>query len=208
MANFEEIKNSVITANIEKVEEHTKKAVEEGINPISIINDGLIAGMGIVGARFKDGDMFMPEVLMAAKAMQSGMDIVTPHISEEDMPTSGKIVLGTVKGDLHDIGKNLVKMMLESSGFKVKDLGVDVPSESFVEAIKEEKPQILGLSALLTTTMMEMKEVIDALKEAGIRDDVKVIIGGAPITEDFAEEIGADAYAPDASSASEIAKGL
>lgn len=204
MAKFEDIKDSVISANPEKVEEHTKKAVEEGVEPLEIINNGLIAGMGVVGARFKEGEMFMPEVLMAAKAMQSGMDVVTPHIAEEDVPSSGKIVLGTVRGDLHDIGKNLVKMMLESNGFKVVDLGVDVPPETFVQAVKDENPEIVGMSALLTTTMMEMKETIDALVEADVRKDIKIIVGGAPITEDFAEEIGADAYAPDASSATEV----
>ncbi|UMZ73831.1 corrinoid protein [Natranaerofaba carboxydovora] len=208
MANFEELKNSVIDADVEKVEQLTQQAIDGGSDPIEIINNGLIAGMTVVGQRFKDGDMFVPEVLMAAKAMAAGVDKVKPLIAEADVPSSGKVVLGTVKGDLHDIGKNLVKMMLESVGYYVVDIGIDVPAEDFVQAVKDEKPQIVGMSALLTTTMMEMKETIDALKEAGVRDDVKIIVGGAPVTEEFAEEIGADAYAPDAPTATDIIEEL
>ncbi len=204
MANFEELKNCVINADSEKVEQVTQQAIDAGTDPIEIINNGLIAGMSIVGQRFKDGDMFVPEVLMAAKTMQVGVDMVKPLIAEADVPTSGKVVLGTVRGDLHDIGKNLVKMMLESVGYFVVDLGIDVPPEDFVKAVKDEKPEIVGMSALLTTTMMEMKETIDAFKEAGVRDGIKIIIGGAPVTEEFAEEIGADAYAPDAPTATDI----
>lgn len=208
MASLEELKNGVINAEEEKIKELTQSLVDAGNDPIEIINDGLIAGMTIVGQRFKEGDMFVPEVLMSAKTMQAGVDIVKPLIAEKDVPSSGKVVLGTVRGDLHDIGKNLVKMMLESVGYYVVDLGIDVPPEDFVQAVKDEKPQLVGMSALLTTTMMEMKETIDALKEAGVRDDVKIIVGGAPVTEDFAEEIGADAYAPDAPTATDIVETL
>lgn len=208
MANLEELKNCVINADSEKVEEVTQNHIDAGSDPIEIINDGLIAGMSIVGQRFKEGDMFVPEVLMAAKTMQAGVDMVKPLIAEADVPSSGKVVLGTVRGDLHDIGKNLVKMMLESVGYYVVDLGIDVPPEDFVQAVKDEQPEIVGMSALLTTTMMEMKETIDALKEADVRDGVKIIIGGAPVTEEFAEEIGADAYAPDAPTATDIVETL
>ena len=208
MASLEELKNGVINAEEEKIKELTQSLVDSGNDPIEIINDGLIAGMTVVGQRFKEGDMFVPEVLMSAKTMQAGVDIVKPLIAEKDVPSSGKVVLGTVRGDLHDIGKNLVKMMLESVGYYVVDLGIDVPPEDFVQAVKDEKPELVGMSALLTTTMMEMKETIDALKEAGVRDDVKIIVGGAPVTEDFAEEIGADAYAPDAPTATDIVETL
>lgn len=208
MANLEALNNGVITGNIAQVAADTQAAVDAGLDPIDIINKGLIGGMNVVGKRFKAGDMYVPEVLMAAKAMAAGVDIVKPLISEGDVPTTGKVVVGTVKGDLHDIGKNLVIMMMESSGFQVVNLGVDVPAEKFVEAIKEHKPQVVGMSALLTTTMMAMKDTIDVITEEGLRDQVKIIIGGAPVTADFATEIGADGFAPDAASATELAEQL
>ncbi len=208
MANLEKVREDVLLGNISGVAEGCNALVASGMAPLKIINEGLIAGMSVVGKKFKAGDMFMPEVLMSAKAMAAGIEIVKPLIAEEDVPTSGKVVIGTVEGDLHDIGKNLVVIMLESSGYEVVNLGVDIPPQKFVEAVREHKPQVLGLSALLTTTMLAMKDTIDELKEAGVRGDLKVIIGGAPVTADFAEEIGADGYAPDGPSAVELADKL
>lgn len=208
MSNLETLNNDVITGNFKQVTEDTKAAIEAGLDPLDIINKGLIAGMNVVGKRFKAGEMFVPEVLMAAKAMAAGVDVVKPLIADGDMPTKGKVLMGTVKGDLHDIGRNLVTMMLESSGYQVITLGEDIAPEKFAEAVKEHKPQVLGMSALLTTTMLHMQETIDVLTEEGIRDSVKVIIGGAPVTQDFANEIGADGYAPDAASATELVESL
>lgn len=202
MANFEVLVQSVMDGNESQVKEQTRALVDAGVSPLEIINQGLIAGMNVVGARFKCGDMFVPEVLMSAKSMASGIELVKPLIAAEDMPNKGTIVLGTVKGDLHDIGKNLVGMMLESGGFKVHNIGIDIAPEKFVEAIREYKPQIVAMSALLTTTMPHMKDTIDLIREEGL--DVKCIIGGAPITQDFADKIKADGYSPDAASAVEL----
>jgi 5-methyltetrahydrofolate--homocysteine methyltransferase len=202
MANFEVLVQSVMDGNESQVKEQTRALVDAGVSPLEIINQGLIAGMNVVGARFKCGDMFVPEVLMSAKSMAAGIEMVKPLIAAEDMPNKGTIVLGTVKGDLHDIGKNLVGMMLESGGFKVHNIGIDIAPEKFVEAIKEYKPQIVAMSALLTTTMPHMKDTIDLIREEGL--DVKCIIGGAPITQDFADKIKADGYSPDAASAVEL----
>ncbi|MDW7673255.1 MAG: corrinoid protein [Bacillota bacterium] len=204
MSNFEALNAGVIAGNLKQVAADTQAAVDAGLDPIEIINKGLIAGMNVVGQRFKAGDMYVPEVLMAAKAMASGVEIVKPLIAEGDVPNKGKVLLGTVKGDLHDIGRNLVGMMLESSGYQVITLGEDISPEKFAEGVKEHKPHVIGMSALLTTTMLSMKETIDVLVEEGVRDQVKVIIGGAPVTQDFADEIGADGYAPDAASATEL----
>ncbi len=208
MADFETLAKHVIECNVNKVSEYTRELVEEGAKPADIINQGLISGMNVVGARFKKGDMYVPEVMLAAKAMHAGMNLVKPLLVEGEASSSGKFMIGTVAGDLHDIGKNLVSMMLESSGMEVIDLGVDVPSEKFADAVREHQPQVLGLSALLTTTMLAMKETIELLKEEGLRDSVKVIIGGAPVTQDFADEIGADGWAPDAASAKDLAQDL
>lgn len=205
MANFEEMANMVIAGEEEKVAELTKKAVEEGVNPMEIINEGLMKGMDVVGQRFKAAEMFIPEVLMSAKSMTAGMEIVKPLIVGGEIPSKGKIVIGTVKGDLHDIGKKLVGMIMESSGLMVEDLGVDVSPEKFAEAIREKKPDIVGMSALLTTTMLGMKDTIEVLKEEGLRDSVKILVGGAPVSSDFAKEIGADGWAPDAVSAKDLA---
>lgn len=204
MSHFEELSEAVIAGQEAKVVELTKAALAKGIEPLSIINEGLIAGMNVVGKYFKAGDMFVPEVLMCARAMGSGVELIKPHLLDSEVPNKGTIVLGTVKGDLHDIGKNLVGMMLESSGYKVIDLGVDTAPQEFLAAIKEHKAQILGLSALLTTTMLAMKETIEVLKADGIRDQVKVLIGGAPISQSFSDEIGADGFAPDAATATEL----
>ncbi len=208
MANLETIKNSVIEGNVAGATAETKACLDSGVDPLKIINEGLVAGMNVVGPRFKAGEMFVPEVLMSAKAMHAGLDLVKEKLVDFEMPSSGKVIIGTVKGDLHDIGKNLVAIMLESSGYNVVNLGVDIPPEKFAEAVKEHQPHVVGLSALLTTTMLAMKETIDYLKEEGLRDQVKVIIGGAPVTDDFSAEIGADGYAPDGGAAVELVKGL
>ncbi len=208
MADFESLANAVIDCNVPRVLELTQKAVDEGSKPADIINLGLIAGMNVVGQRFKKGDMYVPEVLMAAKAMNDGMSIVKPLIVEGDVPSAGKVILGTVSGDLHDIGKNLVGMMMESGGMEVVDLGVDVPPEKIAAAVREHNPDVVGLSALLTTTMLVMKDTIEVLEEEGLRDKVKIIVGGAPVTQDFADEIGADGWAPDAASAKDLAQEL
>ena len=201
MADFEKLAEGVMTGDIEKVTELTQKAVDEGIEPMEIIDQGLMSGMSVVGERFKAGDMYVPEVIMSAKAMGSGMEIVKPLLVGGKTASKGKVLIGTVKGDLHEIGKKLVMMMMESAGLEVEDLGIDISAEKFAEAVKEKKPDVLGMSALLTTTMLAMKDTIETLKEAGLRDKVKILVGGAPVTLDFAEEIGADGWAPDAVSA-------
>lgn len=205
---LQEIASNLYNGEEEKVAELVRKALDEGMSPQAVLNDGLIAGMDVVGQDFKNGDLFVPEVLIAARAMQAGMDVLRPLLAQADVPTVGKYVIGTVEGDLHDIGKNLVKMMLEGAGFETIDLGVDVKPAQFVEAVQEHKPRIVGMSALLTTTMVNMKATIEALEEAGLRESVKIMVGGAPVTAAFAEEIGADAYAPDAPTAVDIARKL
>lgn len=208
MVNFDEIKKSVFEGQIEKTKDLATRLVQSGENPLSIIDDGLIAGMDEVGIKFKAGDMFVPEVIMSAKAMSAGVDAVKPFIKGDEIKTPGVVVIGTVKGDLHDIGKNLVCMILESAGFKVIDIGVDNTAEQFIEAVKDHHPQIVGMSALLTTTMPCMKETIDTFIEKGLRDDVKIIVGGAPVSRQFAEEIGADGYGEDAISARDLCVNL
>ena len=178
-----------------------KKAIAQGLTPGEILENGLLAGLSRVGVKFKADEIFIPEVLISARALHESMDILRPLMTQEDIKHRGRIVLGTVKGDLHDIGKNLVGIMLEGAGFEVIDLGINVPSEKFVQAAKENTPEIVGLSALLTTTMMEMKTVIGALKSAGL--NTRIIVGGAPITKEFADEIGADAYGQNAGDAVE-----
>jgi 5-methyltetrahydrofolate--homocysteine methyltransferase len=208
MADYEALAGAIIECNAAKAAELTQKLVDEGVKPSEIINMGLIGGMNVVGDRFKKGDMYVPEVMMAAKAMHAGMNIVKPLLLEGESSSTGKVIVGTVSGDLHDIGKNLVGMMMESGGMEVVDLGVDVTPEKFAAAVREHKPQVVGLSALLTTTMLAMKDTIEVLKEEGLRDSVKVIVGGAPVTQDFADEIGADGWAPDAASAKDLAQKL
>ncbi len=206
MVDFNEISESLQRGDAEKVKELVKQALEEKVIPRDILENGLISGMNVIGVKFKNNEIYVPEVLIAARAMHAGMDVLRPKLVETGVKNIGKFVIGTVKGDLHDIGKNLVKMMLEGAGFEVIDLGVDISPDKFVEAVKEHQPNIIGMSALLTTTMVNMPEVIKALEDAGIRDKVKVMIGGAPITQNYAEQIGADAYSPDAASAVEEAK--
>jgi len=204
VSSFNELADAVLNGNFQKVKEITLEMIDSKVDPLRIINEGLIAGMNIVGVRFKAEDMYVPEVMMSAKSMASGMELIKPLIAESDMPTAGTIVFGTVKGDLHDIGKSLVCMILESGGFKVINLGTDVSPEMFVQAVKEHKPQIVGLSALLTTTMLNMKTTIELLIEEGLRDGIKVIIGGAPVSQSFADDIGADGYGADAMAAKEL----
>ena len=205
MINYERLSSAVIKGNVKQVVEATQAAIAEGADPGEMIEKGLTAGTTIVGQRFKACEMYVPEVLMAARAMAAGVDLVKPMLKGKEIITKGKFMIGTVKGDLHDIGKNLVALMMESSGFEVVNMGVDISPEKFADAVREHQPQLLGLSALLTTTMLAMKDTIEGLKEAGLRDSVKVMIGGAPVAADFATEIGADGYAPDAASATELA---
>jgi 5-methyltetrahydrofolate--homocysteine methyltransferase len=188
------------------VSEGVQGALEAEQDPGEILNQGMISAMAEVGRRFEAQEMFVPEMLIAARAMKAGMAILKPYLLEADIEPVGRVVLATVKGDLHDIGKNLVGMMLEGAGFEVVDLGVDVAPEGFVEAVQEHRPDFVGMSALLTTTMPSMGTTVEALEEAGLREQVKVMVGGAPVTQQFAEEIGADIYAPDASSAANRAK--
>ncbi|KJR49340.1 5-methyltetrahydrofolate--homocysteine methyltransferase [Desulfosporosinus sp. I2] len=208
MSDFNSLAELVIKGDYNGAQTLTQRMVGNGNDPLEIINQGLMAGMNVVGVRFKAGDMYVPEVMMSAKAMSKGIEVVKPLIADKDMPTAGKVLVGTVKGDLHDIGKNLVLMMMESAGFEIIDLGVDIDAEAFVKAVKEHKPQVIGMSALLTTTMLSMKDTIEALKEEGLRDSVKIIVGGAPISQGFADEIGADGYAPDAAAATDLCKRL
>jgi 5-methyltetrahydrofolate--homocysteine methyltransferase len=192
----------------EEVEEGVNILLERGWEPYRILTEALVEGMRIVGIDFRDGILFVPEVLMSANSMKGGMRILRPLLAETGAPKIGKMVIGTVKGDIHDIGKNLVSMMMEGAGFEVIDIGINNPVENYLAALEEHKPDILGMSALLTTTMPYMKVVIDTLKEQGIRDDYIVLVGGAPLNEAFAEAIGADAYCRDAAVTVEIAKDL
>lgn len=192
----------------DQVTELVKQALDQKISPAEILDEGLIIGMDEVGKGFKDGILFVPEVLIAARAMQAGMNVLRPLLVKSNVPSAGKYVIGVMKGDLHDIGKNLVKMMMEGAGFETVDLGTDVHPDIFIESVKKHQPKIIGMSALLTTTMPYMKTTIEALKSAGLRSSVKVMVGGAPVTASFAEQIGADAYAPDAATAVDAARTL
>jgi 5-methyltetrahydrofolate--homocysteine methyltransferase len=206
MTDFNAMTESLVACDTAKLIGLVNAAVAKNVPAVDILNQGLIAGMDVVGSKMESGDMFIPEVLMAARGMSEAMTILKPLLSEDEASTSANIVIGTVKGDLHDIGKNLVAMMLESSGMTVHDLGVDVAPENFVAKITETKAKVVCLSALLTTTMPMMKLTVDAIKESGLRDQVKIMIGGAPVTQAFTDEIGADGFAPDAGSASRLAK--
>jgi len=206
MAIFEEIAENVIKGQAPKVEELTKQAIDENLPVGDILTKGLIGGMSVIGDRFKKNECYVPEVLIAARAMKAGMVHLKPLLTESDVQPLGTVIIGTVKGDLHDIGKNLVAMMLEGAGFEVIDAGIDVPPDKFVELIKQHNPQVVGFSALLTTTMPSMETSIKAIKDAGL--NVKTVIGGAPVTQKYADEINADGYAPDAASAVDAAKAL
>jgi 5-methyltetrahydrofolate--homocysteine methyltransferase len=207
-AIFERLSTAILEGNEERIPKLVQKGLDEGLAPKEILDNGLIVGMNEVGARFRRGDMFVPEVLMSAKAMQAGLSVLRPHLAATGTKLAGKIVLGTVKGDLHDIGKNLVGMMCEGSGFEVIDLGFNIPPERFIEAIKQHQPDIVGMSALLTTTMRAMGYTIKSIEEAGLRDNVKIMVGGAAVDAEFAERIGADGYGSNAPSAVDLAKRL
>ncbi len=206
MADLKALADAVIRGDQKKAVEITKAAIKEGAAPKSVLDKGLIAGMDTVGARFKKNEIYIPEVLIAARAMKMAMEILEPELVKAGVEPVGKLLIGTVQGDLHDIGKNLVAMMLKGAGFEVIDLGVDVGPERFIEQIKTSKAQLIGMSALLTTTMPGMERTIKALKQAGV--SAKVMIGGAPVTQDYADRIGADGFAPDAASAVDMAKSL
>ncbi|MFH1071309.1 MAG: corrinoid protein [Candidatus Glassbacteria bacterium] len=208
MALIDDIRNALVAGNAPQVNELTRKALDEGTEAIVILNDGLVAGMDIVAAKWKSGEYYIPNVLIAARAMKQGMQIIKPKLVEGEYKAKAVAVAGTVKGDLHDIGKNLVVMMMEGAGFEVIDLGTDVPAAKFIDAAREKKADLILMSALLTTTMMSMKDVIQTLKTSDLAGKVRTMVGGAPITEKFAQEIGADGYAPDGSSAVEKAKKL
>jgi len=209
MFDLELAKNALIAGDESKLIVLVQNALDQGVAANEILNQGLVAGMDIVGEKMETGDMFIPEVLRSAKVMGVAVEILKPLLGADDMTGKGKVVIGTVKGDLHDIGKNLVSMMIESAGFEVSDLGADVSPERFVEEINNRKNvDILCLSALLTTTMPMMKKTIDVLAENGLKDQVKIMVGGAPVTQKFADEIGADGYAPDAGSAVKLVKTL
>ncbi len=205
---LESILEAVVNGDRKAAATGVQQALDSGIAPETILNQGLIDAMTEVGKRFQCGDYFVPEMLIAARAMKDGLAVLKPRMAQTTVKSAGKVAIGTVKGDLHDVGKNLVAMMFEGGGFEVKDLGVDVSPETFIEAIRNDNVDIIALSALITTTMTSMKQTIEALQEAGVRNKVKVIVGGAPVTEAFAQQIGADAYSPDASQAVGVAKAL
>jgi len=202
---LEKVHQSILDGNLEDCQDAVQQAMDTGLSADDILKKGLVPAMAEVGRLFEDGEYFVPEMLIAARAMQGGLDLLKPLLISEQVEPVGKVVIGTVKGDLHDIGKNLVSIMMEGAGFEIVDLGTDVPLEKFVNEVKEKKANILAMSALLTTTMTTMPAVIQALQEAGIRDSVKVMVGGAPVTQEFANQIGADGYAPDASQAARLA---
>ncbi len=208
MAILEEIATGIEKGDSASVHSLTEKALAQDISAVDILNNGLVSGMGVISEKFKNNEVFIPEVLVSAKAMKAGMELLKSLLAEANVESKGKVVIGTVNGDLHDIGKNIVAMLLEGAGFEVIDLGGDVLKEKFLEFAEKENADILGMSALLTTTMVYMREVIEALENANLKPKVKVMIGGAPITQSFADQIKADGYAPDAASAIDLAKGL
>jgi 5-methyltetrahydrofolate--homocysteine methyltransferase len=208
VADLEGLAQAIIGGKKDQAETLTKDAIEQGTAPDEILNKGLVAGMNIVGQKFKANEFYVPEVLIAARAMKACMEHLRPVLAETGAEPVARVAIGTVKGDLHDIGKNLVAMMLEGAGFEIVDLGVDVKPEKFIETVQSKNTQIVALSALLTTTMPAMKDTIAAIDAAGLRDKVRIMIGGAPVTQHFADEIGADGYSPDAASAVDTAKTL
>ena len=207
MSKIQEIQSAVETGKQKIVKGLVEEALAEGLNPVDILTQGMIEAMGNIGEKFKTGEVFVPEMLVAARAMKAGVEILKPHLAGQQNTSIGKFIIGTVQGDLHDIGKNLVAMMAEGSGFKVIDLGVDVSPEKIIETIKENPDcRLVGLSALLTTTMPSLSRAVTAITEAGLKSQVKIMVGGAPITQEFADNIGADGYAADAASAATLAK--
>jgi len=206
--DFNNIKEAILSGDIAAIPQLVKEALDQGTTPEELLNQGLIAGMSVVGTKFKANEIFVPEVLIAAKAMHAGLDILEPLLAETGVKPKAKVILGTVKGDLHDIGKNLVAMMLKGAGFSVIDLGIDVPADKFVDKVIEESAPIIAMSSLLTTSMPSMKDTIEVLKQKGLDSKVKTVIGGAPVTQEYADEIGASGYASDASSAVDKIKEL
>jgi 5-methyltetrahydrofolate--homocysteine methyltransferase len=207
VADLQALAQAIINGKAPDAKSLTESALAEGVKPGDILNNGLVAGMSVVGEKFKNNEFYVPEVLIAARAMKTAMELLRPKLAASGVESRGKVAIGTVRGDLHDIGKNLVAMMLEGAGFEIQDLGVDVKPEQFVEAVKG-GAKILALSALLTTTMPAMKDTIEALKSEGVRENAYIMIGGAPVTQNYCDEIGADGYAPDAASAVDKAKEL
>jgi 5-methyltetrahydrofolate--homocysteine methyltransferase len=208
MSVLEQIGENLMKGKANDVKALVEQALNEGVAPADILNNGLLAGMGVIGERFKKNEVYVPEVLIAARAMHAGMSILKPRLADSGVKPAGVAVVGTVKGDLHDIGKNLVCMMLEGAGFHVVDIGIDVAPEKFVTAAIENSANVMAISALLTTTMTNMEAVVDAVKASDLADSCKVMVGGAPVTQAFCDEIGADGYAPDAASAADLAKQL
>jgi len=206
MSKLQEIATAVENGKAKIVSALVQEALDEGIAPMDILNQGLIDAMGVIGEKFKNNEIFVPEMLVAARAMKKGVALVKPYLADGSAVSKGKIIIGTVQGDLHDIGKNLVAMMIESAGFEVVDLGVDVPKEKFIEGVADPEVVLVGCSALLTTTMPALKETVEALNQLPNRSQFKIMIGGAPVTQDFANEIGADIYTEDAAAAAEAAK--
>jgi 5-methyltetrahydrofolate--homocysteine methyltransferase len=205
---LQQVFDGILEGNADQVQQKTREAIGSGIEPGTILNEGMIAAMAEVGHLFQCGEYYVPEMLIAARAMKAGTQVLKPHLQNTPVQSAGKVVIGTVKGDLHDIGKNLVGMMLEGAGFQIVDLGTDVAPGKYVDAVRASGANVVGLSALLTTTMPNMKEVILALEKAGLRSQVKVMVGGAPLSDEFARKIGADGYSPDASRAVTLAKAL
>lgn len=203
---MEQISEYLQQGRAKNVQELVSQALTEGIAAGKILSQGLLAGMSVIGEKFKVNEVYVPDVLIASRAMNAGMEVLKPHLMGSDIKPVGKVILGTVEGDLHDIGKNLVKIMFQGAGFEVSDLGVDVSAEKFITAIKTERPQIIAMSALLTTTMINMDKVVKAIVKEGLRDQVLIMAGGAPVTENFTQSIGADLYAPDAASAAQAAR--
>lgn len=209
MSKIEEVAKLVEMGKAKLVGKAVQEALDEGCDPQAILNEGMIDAMAVVGEKFKNNEIFVPEMLVAARAMKKGVEVLKPHLATGATGVKGKLIIATVAGDLHDIGKNLVAMMIESAGFEVIDLGVDVPIEKFVEAVRENPDvKVVGVSALLTTTMPAMKDTVEALNKEDFRKDIKIMVGGAPITQEFADEIGADAYTADAATAAQVAKQL
>jgi len=205
MSILEEMSTLLQQGRAPKVKELVAQALEEGISPTDILENGLLAGMNVIGEKFKNNEVFVPQVLIAARAMNMGVEVLKPHLVSEGVEKKGVAILGTVKGDMHDIGKNIVKLMLEGKGIEVIDIGVDVDPQLFIDKAKEHNANVICCSSLLTTTMGEMKNVVDKAAQAGIRDDVKIMVGGAPVTQDFSDSIGADCYTEDAASAADEA---
>lgn len=206
MLDQEKFYMALAQGKMDEVKRLTQEALDQGEPVEKVLKEGLLSAMDRIGVRFKNGEVYIPEVLIAARAMHAGMNVLKPILSKSSTRQAQKVIIGTVKGDLHDIGKNLVVMMLEGGGFEMVDLGIDVPPNKFIEAIKTHQPQVVGMSALLTTTMIEMKNTIQAIEWAGLRNQVKIVVGGAPVTQKFAQDIGADGYAPDAASAVDLVR--